>query len=285
LVILEDEDNGKSNYAGDKSDKSPDLGVKNSPKNENYRNYTSNRHTSSINVETKSINSHTKSINVETKSIAGDTSSINIGRNSINDDTSSINVGQNSFNVDTLSGNVDTSSITFFSDGSVSIPERGKNNNESGNVEPKPYYLSSNTGNDDSSTLLPNSNNVIRSGLGGTGTSSTEVIRSLNDPIYTFNDLPVFRQGEVYTFALAAFEEYSNGKTGDDLIVDVVPVKGSKVSFGGELLMDTNPDAIELDTLGHGVFRFLGGMADLTTAIRSVSAMIQIDAFKNTSLH
>ncbi|MDR3000665.1 MAG: hypothetical protein LBU89_05320 [Fibromonadaceae bacterium] len=92
-------------------------------------------------------------------------------------------------------------------------------------------------------------------------------------PFYHF-DKPIFRQGEQYSFALSAFEEYYNPKTD---VANVVPVAGGTVSFIGEMLMETNPAPIELDSLGQGVFSFLGGMADLTTGIRNLSARIRID--------
>ena len=95
-------------------------------------------------------------------------------------------------------------------------------------------------------------------------------------PVYLFDNKPIFQQGERYSFALSAFEEYYNPNTD---VNDTVPVAGGEVSFAGEMLMETYPAPIELDSLGKGVFNFLGGMADLTTGIRNLSAMIRIDNF------
>ncbi|MCL2283382.1 MAG: InlB B-repeat-containing protein [Fibromonadales bacterium] len=95
-------------------------------------------------------------------------------------------------------------------------------------------------------------------------------------PAYLFDNKPVFRQGERYSFALSAFEEYYNSDTD---VNDTVPVAGGEVSFAGEMLMETYPAAIELDSLGKGIFNFIGGIADLTSGIRNLSAMIRIDDF------
>jgi len=92
-------------------------------------------------------------------------------------------------------------------------------------------------------------------------------------PKYLFSK-PVFRQGERYSFALSAFEEYRNSRTNVSM---TAPVAGGIVSFSGEMLMETYPAPIELDSMGKGVFNFLGGMADLTSGVRHLSAMISID--------
>jgi len=92
-------------------------------------------------------------------------------------------------------------------------------------------------------------------------------------PSYLFGK-PVFRQGERYSFALSAFEEYRNPRTNVSM---AAPVAGGVVSFSGEMLMETRPAPIELDSTGKGVFNFLGGMADLTSGVRNLSTMISID--------
>jgi len=91
-------------------------------------------------------------------------------------------------------------------------------------------------------------------------------------PSYVFGK-PVFRQDEPYSFELSAFEEYYNPATDE---THTVPVAGGIVSFAGEMLMDARPEPVELDSLGHGVFSFFGGMADLTTGIRNLSTVISI---------
>ncbi|MDR2085597.1 MAG: T9SS type A sorting domain-containing protein [Dysgonamonadaceae bacterium] len=94
-------------------------------------------------------------------------------------------------------------------------------------------------------------------------------------PDYAFGK-PVFIQGEPYAFRLSAFEEYVNPTKNR---TDIVPVSGGVVSFAGELLMETNPESIELDSLGQGVFEFLGGMANLTTGVNALSTMVGIDGY------
>ncbi|GHT01106.1 hypothetical protein AGMMS49525_01000 [Bacteroidia bacterium] len=84
---------------------------------------------------------------------------------------------------------------------------------------------------------------------------------------------PVFTQNEPYAFQLSAFENYHNPATA---LTDTVPVTGALVSFTGELLAE-NPDPIELDSLGQGVFEFYGGAVNLTTGVAALSTKMIVD--------
>ena len=94
----------------------------------------------------------------------------------------------------------------------------------------------------------------------------------VSEPEYTFGK-PVFRQGEPYEFHLKAFERYYTPVRD---VEDIVPVKGGVARFLGELVMD-GAEPVTLDSIGEGIFRFVGGMADLTTGVRELSAEVLID--------
>ncbi len=86
---------------------------------------------------------------------------------------------------------------------------------------------------------------------------------------------PVFSQGKTYRFALKAYEEYINYKATPNATY-TAPVLGGTAFFSNALAL-ADPEPVELDSTGNGVYTFLAGAPDLTTGIKAFSTSLVID--------
>lgn len=126
--------------------------------------------------------------------------------------------------------------------------------------------------------------------LGDTATIITNPITAKTDtiPLISFDnsnfnylfDMPVFSQGQTYTFDMQAYEKYINfNKDEDDPEkTDIVPVTTGKVKITNNLRVNSSgQEVIELDSLGLGTYEFCVGAPDLTNGIKSFEAILEID--------
>lgn len=90
---------------------------------------------------------------------------------------------------------------------------------------------------------------------------------------YLFN-APVFRQGQKYTFAFEAYEQYKNHTSG---ITYPYPIDQGTVNFTNNLAL-TAPDPISLNEEGKATYTFMAGAPDLTTGKSSFMGTITIGA-------
>ncbi|MDL2241965.1 hypothetical protein LJB91_03565, partial [Bacteroidales bacterium OttesenSCG-928-L03] len=98
---------------------------------------------------------------------------------------------------------------------------------------------------------------------------STDKVLLWENNKYLF-DYPVFRQGQRYTFALEAYEEYKNNTK-----TYPYPINQGTVNFMNNIAL-TAPEPIELDDTGKANYTFLAGAPDLTTGQHAFSATVQI---------
>ena len=89
---------------------------------------------------------------------------------------------------------------------------------------------------------------------------------------------PVFTQGKEYTFALNAYEEYTNYEP-EEPVYERIPVAGGMVSMSNTIDLNSEIPRIELDEAGEGSYTFMAGAPDLTTGLHTFSATVQIGNF------
>jgi hypothetical protein len=93
-----------------------------------------------------------------------------------------------------------------------------------------------------------------------------------NVPTYTFG-APVFQQTHEYNYIINAFEKYVNA---DNLTESKVPVKSCSVQIDNTMKVENQntPEIIELDSLGRGLYTFMGGVPDLSTGLKKFDASL-----------
>jgi hypothetical protein len=106
-----------------------------------------------------------------------------------------------------------------------------------------------------------------------TGIKDTVPLFTINSQniSYTF-DNPVFKQGTPYMFQLKAFEIYTNQLTNKD---DFVPLRGAEAHITSTIANSGNV-TVKLDSIGQAVYRFMGGLPDLTSGLQYMSTTITI---------
>ncbi|MDL2242065.1 LamG domain-containing protein, partial [Bacteroidales bacterium OttesenSCG-928-L03] len=103
-------------------------------------------------------------------------------------------------------------------------------------------------------------------------TGFKETITLWNGNSYLFGNLPLFKQGNNYTFAFEAYEEYKNENTNKTHPYSVD--QGTVIMSNSIALND--PEPIVLDETGKATYTFTAGAPDLTTAQNSFLGTIAI---------
>lgn len=102
-------------------------------------------------------------------------------------------------------------------------------------------------------------------------TDSVDVVKS--DGSYLFGK-PVFLQGCTYNLFAEVYEGYKYNGNGT---LDKVPTSDAVVTFTNNIAPNAESTySMELDSLGHGIYSFAAGDINISSGIKTISALVEI---------
>lgn len=100
---------------------------------------------------------------------------------------------------------------------------------------------------------------------------SINVVR--DNGTYIF-EKPIFQQGCTYNFFVEVFEGYRYNGNGE---LDKVPTSNAVVNFVNNIApTDATQTSLELDSVGQGIYTFVGGDINIGSGVKKISASVEI---------
>lgn len=100
------------------------------------------------------------------------------------------------------------------------------------------------------------------------------------DGSYIF-EKPIFQQGCTYNFFVEVYEGYRYNGNGE---LDKVPTSGATINFTNNIAPNTDTQAsLELDSMGQGIYTFVGGDINIGSGIKTISAYVEIGTNTSTT--
>ncbi|MCL2072746.1 MAG: T9SS type A sorting domain-containing protein [Marinilabiliaceae bacterium] len=92
-----------------------------------------------------------------------------------------------------------------------------------------------------------------------------------------FFDMPLFTQGNEYTFLFNGFEEYANyAADPNEPDIERYPVKEGRINMTNTVRINPTPETVEMDNNGEAVYSFVAGAPNLATGTNDFFATLTI---------